>query len=172
MKILVVEDTPMHQESARETLKGHELTIVDSFPKALEELQQEHPYDVVFTDLMLPMDDKGLYAEAFRRGELVPYGFVIVLRAALYKAKYVALVTDINHHTHAMAIAMDSIAHCGYDRWGQRPRFNINGATCMFAYAPLITPEELPLGVSKYPKNWGRVLADLTKDWSCFRQEC
>lgn len=144
MRILVVDDKDMHRQSARETLEGHELTVVSSFDEAIEQLKEKDKYDAVLTDLKLPMSSAWpLSRDAYRRdknvlfrGELVDYGFVIALRAALRGVKYIAVVTDVNHHQDAMSAALDQIEWHTIRAFV--PNFIINGARCMFVHAPFV----------------------------------
>lgn len=54
MRILVVEDTKIHQEAAKEMLAEHDLTITDSCYAALSLIRDNDPFDVVLTDMMIP----------------------------------------------------------------------------------------------------------------------
>lgn len=199
MKVLVVEDKAMHRESAKETLAGHELTIVASFDEAMklmgvkidreklgrllteagfpaaptqddtqekrsaywqksDELEEQcvvpFAFDVVLTDMMMPMSQKMLAPDFYKWGEQVPYGFIIALKAALCGAKFVALVTDTNHHLGAMSAAIDHLGSAAYYREGCKPNFIVNGAKVMLVHAPFI---------KDVLKDWGQVLKDLTQ---------
>lgn len=194
MRILVIEDKQMHQNSARETLAGHDLTIITSFDEAIDAMKEKvdetkvkgllaeagfttepvrpekddkegwarrqayfdakHnaekqaviplPYDVVLVDMMMPVARKTALGSGIHPyGEEVPYGFVLALRAALRGAKYVAMVTDTNHHKGAMSAALDYIGDGYYHTMA--PNFTINGAKCMFVHAPFV--EDPALGV-------------------------
>ncbi len=143
MKILVVEDKEMHQNSARETLSGHEVTIIDTFTTAMEKMDKNN-YDAVLTDMMLPMSNSNrlLTEESFKKEDEVPYGFIIALKAAACEAKYVAVVTDANHHHDAMSAALHYIGlPYGYGTFGGEKQqiFHVNGARVTFAHAPLVT---------------------------------
>jgi len=140
MKILVVEDKEMHCKSAEETLQDHELTIINSFEGAMGVMDEEgnFPFDVVLTDMMMPMSREKLASEFFNFGEQVPYGFVIALKAALRGAKFVAMVTDTNHHAGAMSAAIDHLGDCYYRERGFKPNFVVNGAKVMFVHTPFI----------------------------------
>jgi len=46
MKILVLDDSKAHREAARLTLKGHDVTIVDSYDEAQEALTPRKNYDL------------------------------------------------------------------------------------------------------------------------------
>lgn len=64
MRILVIEDNPIHQESARETLLGHETTIVGTVDDAWRLLSERpFPYEAVLTDMLLPVSMYNLAGE-------------------------------------------------------------------------------------------------------------
>ncbi|HCC22595.1 TPA: hypothetical protein DF272_00215 [Candidatus Falkowbacteria bacterium] len=179
MRILVIEDNEAHRQSAEETLRGHEVTIVESFDEAMELMDRKidernvqrllseagvatapkytdreswtayrkvlddansrsvipFPFEVVLTDMMMPMSSQTLAPEVFNHRERVPYGFVIALRAALRGARFVAMVTDTNHHQGAMSAAIDHLGDTYY-RDGFKPNFTVNGARVMFVHTP------------------------------------
>lgn len=158
MRILVIEDSVKHQDAARETMLDHELTIASTYDEAVEllteygpedrELIRRHslpkgetiplPFDVVLIDMMMPMGGRETLAPGiYHPTDQVPYGFVLALRAAARGAKYVAMVTDTNHHQSAMSAALDLISGAYY-REGCRPNFEINGAKVMFVHAPFL----------------------------------
>ena len=134
MRILVVEDKPEHQESARATLDGHELFVVESYDAGINMLSVTS-FDVVLTDMMMPMSEETLEPRAFNPSQQVPYGFVIALLATLKGAKFVAMVTDTNHHKGAMSAALDHLGD-SYYRESFQPNFVINGAKAMFVHTP------------------------------------
>jgi CheY-like chemotaxis protein len=109
-------------------------------------------FDVVLTDLMMPMSRRTLAPGVYIPGEQVPYGFIIALRAANRGVKYVAVVTDTNHHQGAMSAALDHLGSAYWDD-GFEPNFTINGAAAMFVHAPTL---------SGGAKDWGKVLGQLT----------
>lgn len=173
MKILVVEDSPIHQASAIQTLEGHEVTIAKSFGEAMQIMMwgdsKDFPFEVVLTDMMMPMSKETLVPEAFKPDEQVPYGFIVALKASLCGAKFVAMITDSNHHKGAMSAALDYLGPSYYE-WihgaefggSYRPHvFEINGARVVFMHAPFLgKPEFAPRRGTV--KDWGRILADLT----------
>lgn len=110
-------------------------------------------FDVVLTDMMMPMGDWETLRGACDPSQQVPYGFVLALRAAKRGAKFVAMVTDTNHHKGAMSAAIDHIGAPYYS--GREDDFQINGAKVRFVHAPFCE--------DKISKNWGLVLADLMK---------
>ncbi len=197
MKILVIEDSQVHRDSAVKTLVGHELTLADSFEKGIKALSteinheklnrlsderfgpcpSEHgdarvawfdkreslydecrnrpDFDAVLVDMMMPMSHETLAPDAFYPGEQVPYGFVLALRACQVGAKYVAMVTDTNHHKGAISAALDKIGSCYYQ--GVEPLFEINGAKVLFIHTPFVE------GGEGAEKDWGRVLKHLVE---------
>lgn len=177
LRILVIEDSANHRQSAVDTLIGHTLTIVDSYDKAMELMEEAHwdhqlktmvedpfPFDVVLTDMMMPMSTKTLVPEAYNAKEQVPYGLIIALKAASRGAKFVAMLTDTNHHKGAMSAALDCLGPAYYaspDRsnWYDAIKvFNMNGAKVVFVHAPFVKNE------FQYERNaqkdWGLVLKD------------
>jgi len=94
-------------------------------------------FDTVLTDMMMPMSRSTLASGVYRYQEQVPYGFIIALKAALCGAKFVAMVTDTNHHQGAMSAAIDHLGGAYY-REMFKPNFVINGATVMFIHTPFV----------------------------------
>ena len=145
MRILVIEDKQIHQDSARETLTDHDLMIAQSYDDAVDELNRpSFNYEAVLTDMNMPMSKGTLSREAYKPDEQVPYGFVLALLAAHRGAKYVAMVTDTNHHKGAMSNALDKLSPTYYkyeEEWSNFDRvklFTINGAKCIFVHAPFV----------------------------------
>lgn len=96
------------------------------------------PFEAVLVDMMMPMSFEKLGPSAVcTRGEQVPYGFVLALKAAERGAKFVAMVTDTNHHNSPMSAALDYLGDAYY-RDGFKPNFEINGARVMFVHAPFV----------------------------------
>ncbi len=184
MKILVIEDKQMHQDSARQTLVDHDVTLVSSYDEATKVLGSKgFNFEVVLTDMNLPMGSKNTLNEAFKSGEQVPYGFVLALMAAHCGAKYVAMVTDANHHKGAMSAALDNLGPTYYESWcggfESVKVFKINDAKVVFVHTPFIgvprTTCPTCQGASSgcgvcvgdgldRGKDWGKVLMDLTKE--------
>lgn len=101
------------------------------------------PFEVVLTDMMMPMSYAKLAPTACNvRGE-VPYGFILALRAVMCGAKFVAMVTDSNHHDGPMTAALDLIGEPYYGGYeannpGELNVFNVNGAKVVFVHSPFI----------------------------------
>ena len=94
------------------------------------------PFEVVLTDMMLPMSRKTLGPRVYKPDEQVPYGFTIALKATLRGAKFVAMLTDSNHHEGPLSAALDHLGEAYYPSQGFVPNFSINGARVMFVHTP------------------------------------
>ncbi len=83
------------------------------------------PYwDVVLCDLLMPagkdvQGEKGLKYV----GQEMPVGWSFAITAALRGAKYVAVVTNMNHHDHPASAMLDSMSNTVFD---------LNGAKALF----------------------------------------
>ena len=136
LRILVIEDTLRHQASALKGLAGHMLTIVSGYEDAMLILGESMidmqtggnaKFDVVLTDLKMPMSSKTLGPNAFKLGELVHYGIMLMIEAAHQGVNRVAVVTDLNHHADWLSAAFD---HFRYP-------VKIEGATALMMHAPM-----------------------------------
>lgn len=123
MKILVIDDSPIHQNAARKQLAAeHDLTVVGSYDEAVRLLEPcinasgrwqngefpKHGFDVVLTDLLMPasgmLQGKGMKFV----GQEMPVGIFLALLAAKNGAKHVAVFTDSDHHAHPASACFDS----------------------------------------------------------------
>ncbi len=104
--ILVIDDTIKNIQSAKRTLAGHRVATATGYEEAMDLMKQEK-FDVVLTDLYLPMSSNTLSSSAFELGKLVPYGLLLMVEAARQGVKYVAVVTDLNHHADPFSAAFD-----------------------------------------------------------------
>lgn len=136
LNILVIEDSAVHQQAAREQLAEHNLTVVGSYDEGQEWLT---PYgdlyckkacefrkagmsdedasvqalklfrwDVVLIDLMLPASDQKLCSEyQHLAGQEMPLGTTLAFLALKRGVKRVAVVTDTNHHDNPASAALD-----------------------------------------------------------------
>ncbi len=140
MKILVIEDKELHRSSAVETLTGHDITVVASFQEGIRLLKGKDAiaFEAALVDMMMPAGKSGAARGMCNSDEQVPYGFVLALTAASCGAKYVAMVTDTNHHKSAMSAALDYLGGGYYPEDGFKPNFVINGARVMFVHAPFV----------------------------------
>ena len=118
-----------NQNSAWELRKiGHRLTVAKDYAEALQILEKE-TFDVVLLDLHMPMVIQGaLASSALKLGEQVPYGALLIWDTALAKAKRVAVVTDLNHHSDPFSAA--------YDRYTNKV-FMVNETLVRMIHAPM-----------------------------------
>jgi CheY-like chemotaxis protein len=160
MKVLVIDDSPVHQESARQTLSGHDLTLATSYEEGFKALvpivshgnyvakgEKGRAYDAVLCDLLMPAPGTMMTEEAKREFENKeqPLGWALILRAVLNGTPFAALVSQTSHHDHPAAFALDAIDNVD-DAWGdtkyqrglpmKKPQFDINGAKVGFFHAP------------------------------------
>ncbi len=158
MRILVVDDSSVHQQSARQTLVGHDLTVATSYEEGfniLVPLDDRYVvkggkgtmFDVVLSDLLMPAPGTMLSPKAILefKDKEQPLGWALVLRAVLNGTRYAAVVSQTDHHDHPAAFALDAIDNAN-DSWGdskyqrgfpmKKPQFDINGAKVGFFHAP------------------------------------
>ncbi len=132
LSILVVDDNNLNIKSALEGLAGERLTTATGYQEALR-IMGEKKFDVVLTDLHLPMSSQTLSDEAFKLGELVPYGILLMIEAARNGAKFVAVVTDLNHHSDPFSAAFDHYSQFSYKIEGAKVKMlhagiNVDGS--------------------------------------------
>lgn len=136
LNILVIEDSAVHQQAAREQLADHNLTVVGSYDEGQEWLTpygdlyckkarefrkggmndddasaqalQLFKWDVVLIDLMLPASRQALSDEhRHLAGQEMPIGTTLAFLALKQGVKRVAVVTDTNHHHNPASAALD-----------------------------------------------------------------
>jgi CheY-like chemotaxis protein len=144
LRILVIDDTATHIVSAKSGLAGQKLTTATGYEEAMKTLGSEK-FDVVLTDLHLPMSSKTMGSN-FKLGELVPYGVLLMVEAAHRGAKFVAVVTDLNHHADPFSAAFDY-----YSSFSVK----IDGAKTVMMHAPMNADGT---------KDWAAALEILMKD--------
>lgn len=155
MKILVVEDSPVHAEAAIEQLKkGNELTVVRKYDEA-KALLEGQTYEVVLVDLMMPASADKLGPKGTQYvGQEMPVGIYLAIFAATKDAKYVGLLTDTNHHDHPASACLDLFVSRDDDTWMQPKKFTIGSATVCLANSGFG-----PYSDGKTPtKRWGAFL--------------
>ena len=160
MRILVIDDSAVHQASARQTLKDHDLTVATSYEQGFRMLapvddeggtvwkdKAGKRFDVVLSDLLMPAPGTMLMPAAKKtfEGTEQPLGWALVLRAILNGTRYAAIVSQTSHHDHPAAYALDAIDNA-HDAWGdnkwarglpfKKPQFVINGAVVGFFHSP------------------------------------
>jgi CheY-like chemotaxis protein len=116
MKILVIDDSPIHQAAAKKQLgEHHDLTVVGSYDEGQALLGYEkwdrhsdkHDFEVVLVDLLMP-PSRQMQSDS-RAWEEMPVGIFLAILAAKNGAKYVAVLTDSNHHSHPASACIDAL---------------------------------------------------------------
>lgn len=107
MKVLVIDDTSVHLDAALQTLDGHNVTICSNHEEA-RKLLATHQWDAVLCDLLMPAGGymQGPDGQKFV-GQEMAVGWALALTAAQNGVKYVAVVTDMNHHNHPGSAMLD-----------------------------------------------------------------
>lgn len=113
LNVLVIDDDSRNREAALQQLAPHRVVIASGYNEAMEKLTHEK-WDIVLTDLYLPMSPETLGPLSFRLGQLVPYGFLLMLEAAAQGTPHVGIVTDLNHHQNALSAAFDYFSRFAY----------------------------------------------------------
>ncbi len=118
-----MDDNEINRNAAVSLLEGHNVTAVSSFARA-ELALKESTFDVVLSDLLVPVEQAGGKAhcwdnpnevkESFHlwegmESQQIPIGMFLAFLALKYGVKYVAVVTDANHHEHPAARSLDPI---------------------------------------------------------------
>lgn len=112
-------------EAKYETLRAQykEQGVEDYYERASAESRLPY-WDAVLCDLLMPAGRNAQGGEGLKYvGQEMPIGWSLAITAALRGAKYVAVVTDMNHHHHpasAMLDTMDGII------------FSLQGSTALF----------------------------------------
>jgi CheY-like chemotaxis protein len=117
LDILVVEDEPKHQESARVLLANHDIQIVGNFDEAADLITggskyspnqgNKRNYDAVLTDLFIPQGRGDCIADNDIVQQQMPFGYPIALMATKEGIPYVAVVSDANHHEDPIGYSLD-----------------------------------------------------------------
>lgn len=115
MKILVIDDSQIHQAAARAQLSDHEVIVVGSYDEGQKLLLEKNEFEAVLVDLLMPASrqQQGPEGTPFV-GQEMPIGIFLALLAAKNGAKYVAVFTDSNHHSHPASACFDAF-NDGYE---------------------------------------------------------
>ena len=146
LHILLIEDTPLHQNSAQlqfENKELYQLTLAHNYEHAKQYLIQSEksPYDILLTDLMMP---KGGRDTMSHKGieyifDLLPYGFPLAFLAAKQNIPYISIVTDINHHDHPMSACIDNLSDAYWnDNTSNASLYHINNSLLGIFHAPFL----------------------------------
>lgn len=182
MKILVFDDNENNRKVAKAQLKGHDLTVVETYDEAkrLVTAPIDGPsFDAVLVDLLVPASR---YAQGYDENRLVgtemPLGIFIGLLAAVKgRARYVAVFTDTDHHSHPASACLDAFNKSESrptpfivegskvllsNRRGWVSYFDKNDLSVELDYQRMGSREAEQKGVRA--KNWAALLAYLLSD--------
>ena len=107
LNILVVEDKEENILAAQHYLSAHVVTPARTFYDAVSHLRRkENSYDVLLSDMFFSYGNhctssSGSFSEA-------PLGYATALYAARVGVPLIAIVTDCNHHSNAIAASFDA----------------------------------------------------------------
>lgn len=167
MKILVIDDNGNNREAARALLKEHEITTVGSYDEGQAAVKEAHDFEVVLVDLLMPASaqTQGPKGDQYV-GKEMPVGIFLALLAAKNGAKYVAVFSDSDHHSHPASACFDA-----FNKYESEPTpFNVNGAKIILSNTRMWIEEfdamnmEKPLESGKEcqikvrAKNWKQLL--------------
>lgn len=150
LKIVVVDDSLRHLEAAQEQLGSqHDLVTLESYEDAIKRLEPSTDVQVLLSDLLMPAEPYCLGPQGLKLlGHEIPIGLVLALRAAFVGVKWIAVITDANHHNHPMSAALDWLEPSSRRDEGHR-LIRINESSALIAHAPLTNDSR---------KDWARTL--------------
>lgn len=125
MRILVIDDSTDHQAAAKAQLNGHETTVVGSYDEGQKLIRGKHEFETVLVDLLMPASRQSMGRNMHLVGQEMPVGIFLALLAAKNGAKYVAVFTDSDHHSHPASACFDAFNPNGE---GAPAPFTVNGA--------------------------------------------
>lgn len=185
VRILVFDDNKTNREAARAQLKDHDLTVVSTYDEAQELLtprfdnhKQEMTYpnfDVVLVDLLVPASQQAQISTELV-GKEMPVGIFIGLVAAVKgHAKYVAIFTDSDHHSHPASACFDIFNEGDAGRYIMTP-FLVEGSKMLLSnersWVNQFDPSDLSKALGREggnkrtntvrAKNWRKLLDYLT----------
>ena len=162
-RILVVEDTEMHIEAAREQLRDYKLTIASDYRKFLEQLlgtcivkmiagypdrielapgfPKSSSYDVVLTDMNFP-EKQG--------GSENTLGYVAAMMCAAARVPLIGIVSATNHHKGPLA---EGLAKLEYSE--SKGVFQVGDTRIMYF-------DDDDFGTRNEPKRWDKALECLS----------
>ncbi|HAO64931.1 TPA: hypothetical protein DCQ44_03040 [Candidatus Taylorbacteria bacterium] len=177
MKVLVFDDSQINRSAAQAQLKDHDLTVVGTYDEA-QKLLTTQKFDAVLTDLLVPASDRAQGGGGLKYvGQEMPIGIFIGLLAAVKsRAKYVAVFTDSDHHSHPASACFDAFND---DIGEEGVPFTVEGCKVILCNArnwvnhfdpkELSTPLDSKSSDSVRAKNWTKLLAWLMReDWQSF----
>lgn len=110
-KLLVIDDTQANLDSARETLKdsGYEVLVAKTYDEG-RQLMYTEGLEVVLSDQIMPAQGVEERTAGCGGGQEMVVGFALAMQAVTCGAKYVAVATDMGHHSHRASAMMDAVS--------------------------------------------------------------
>jgi CheY-like chemotaxis protein len=106
MKILVIDDSDIHVAAAQAQLKDHDVRVASTYDEGRDLLvEMPNKFDVVLVDLLMP--PSGYACGSRPEWKEMPVGIFLALLAAKNGARYVAVFTDSDHHSHPASACFD-----------------------------------------------------------------
>jgi CheY-like chemotaxis protein len=131
MRILLIDDMKKHRKAGIEqlTTSGHEVVALSSYEDAARLVEKEKSFDVALIDLLMPAEAMMLGGEGLQfLGQPQDVGFSLPMKLALEGVKKIAVLTDMNHHSHPASAIFD---------WFLGKEINISGSEVHFMHAQL-----------------------------------
>ena len=114
MKVLVIDDGQNNQGAAKAQLSNHEIVVVGSYNEGQKLVKEKHDFEVVLVDLLIPASGQSIGLDNRHLvGEEMPVGIFLGLLAAVNGAKFVAVFTDTDHHSHPASACFDAFNRNG-----------------------------------------------------------
>lgn len=166
MKVLVIDDSATNQEAARAQLRDHETTVVGTYDEGQRLVQKRHDFDAVLVDLLLPASRQQQGGDGARFvGQEMPVGIFLALLAAKNGARYVAVFTDSDHHSHPASACFDA-----FNKHENEPTpFTVEGARVFLSntgnWVNHFQPENLAAEMSFEERSSGENPSVRAKNW-------
>lgn len=120
LNILVVDDNKIHLEAAVAQLKdGNNIKVVSDFDEGMRLLEGDydenfkrvpHGFEMVLVDLLIPAGQHCMGPKGEKYvGQEMPIGIFLALVAAKNGAKYVGILSDMDHHDHPASACLDGL---------------------------------------------------------------
>lgn len=135
MRILLVDDTKKHRKAGSAQLEalGHEVVALSGYEDALRLVEKGEHFDAALLDLLMPAEGMTLGGSGLEfLGQPLDVGYSLSIILACKGIKQIAVVTDMNHHSHPASAIFD---------WLLREEVEICGSKVRFMHAHLVEGE-------------------------------
>jgi len=117
LDVLVVEDTPIHQEAARAMLTDYNVTVVGTFDEASDLItggsryspnrDNKRVFDAVLTDMFYSQGRGDCMADKSAASQEMPFGYAVAMMALKEGTPYVGILSDVSHHENPIGYTLD-----------------------------------------------------------------